>query len=148
MSGFPVVDESRRGAAMTLRRWLALCGVVAAVLIPASLFVGGSGSPDRDASAAKVLAHYRAHDSGNRLGALFMLIAAVLVVLFATRLREELRGGDTDQGMLALAAFGGGVLTAAGMAVAGVVHLALVSAADDHFATEAPPAQRGGQPCV
>ena len=122
---------------MTLRRWLALCGVVAAVLVPVAVFVVGGNSPDKNATAAKVLSFYRAHDGANRLGALMVLIAAALLVLFAARLHEVLRRSDSGTDVLPLAAFGGAVLASAGLSLAAVVHLALVSAADDLFASAA-----------
>ena len=123
---------------MRLRRWLAMCGVAAAVLVALGApVVGGSGFPDTNAPAAKVLSHYRAHAGANRLGAFLILIAAVLLVLFAARLREVLLGNDMSAGLLPLAAFGGAVLASAALTLAAVVHLALVSAADDRFPTAA-----------
>ena len=123
---------------MTLRKWLALCGVAAAVLVPLAIFVvGGSGSPQDDASAAKVMSFYRDHKTANKAAALMVAIAAVLLVLFAARLREVLRGSDIGVDALPLAAFGGAVVASAGMAFAAVTHFALISAVDHRFVTEA-----------
>lgn len=123
---------------MTSRRWLALCGVVAAVLVPVAIFfVGGGNSPEGDASAAKVLSFYRDHKNGNYAAAAMVGVAAVLLVFFAARLREVLRGSEIGADVLPVAAFGGAVLASAGLSLAAAVHYALVSAADHRFVTPA-----------
>jgi hypothetical protein len=119
---------------MTLRRWLAVSGVVAGVFALVS-FLGGGGSPNDDASAAKVVSYYRDHQTGTKLLALVGAISAVLLVLFATRLRELLQGGPGGDGaLLAAAAFGGAVILAAGIALSSATSFALARAADLHFA--------------
>jgi hypothetical protein len=101
-------------------------------------FVVLSGStPNDKASAAKVVAFYRAHENGNKVAVVMVLIAAVLVALFATRLREALRGDRLGDGLAPLAAFGGGVIVAGAFALGAAVHLALVNAADHRFAAAA-----------
>jgi hypothetical protein len=138
VSRFATEGREAIGGVMTLRRWLALCGVVAALLVPVALFfVGGSNSPSDSASATKVLSFYRDHKNANQVAAMMVAIAAVLLVLFAARLREVLRGSDIGAGVLPLAAFGGAVLASAGFSFAAVVHFALVAAADHRFVTAA-----------
>src|SRR5271157_2730717 len=78
------VGASGAGDAMTLRRWLALSGVGAAVLFAVSFF-GGGGSPNDDASAAKVVSYFRDHRVATQVEALLAVIGAVLMVLFAVR---------------------------------------------------------------
>jgi hypothetical protein len=106
------------GGVMTLRRWLALCGVVGALLVPLALFVVAGSGPNDKASAAKVVLYYGGHKNANNVAALVVAIAAVLLVLFAARLREVLRGGDIGGGVLPLAAFGGAVIASAGLSLA------------------------------
>jgi hypothetical protein len=117
---------------MGVRRVLALCGVVAAAILAVSV-VSRNGAPGGHDFPVVVQRYYRANDTVNQVGAVLVLIAAVLLVLFAARLRELLRSGDRDAGMLAMAAFGGAVLTSSTVALAAVIHLALVSAANDHL---------------
>jgi hypothetical protein len=119
---------------VTLRRWLALCGVVAPVLIVLAFTVVGGRTPDDNASAAKVVSYYRDHKSASMISALMVAIGAVLLVLFAARLREVLRGDGLGNGGLPIAAFGGALILAAGLLFLAAVHFALVQAADHRFA--------------
>jgi hypothetical protein len=122
---------------MTLRRWLALCGVVAPVLVVLAFTVVAGGTPNDKASAAKVVSFYRDHKVANMVGALMLTIAAVLLVLFAARLREVLRGDGSGGGVLPTAAFGGVLVLSASMLGSAIVHFALVQAADHRFAAPA-----------
>jgi hypothetical protein len=121
---------------MTLRRWLALCGAGAAVLFAVGTGLGGP-SPQDDASAAKVVSYFRDHPTVTRVGSLILAIAAVLVVLFAARLRELLQSGQPVDRLLPVAAFGGAVILAVGALLDAVVGFALVQAADHKFAAPA-----------
>jgi hypothetical protein len=121
---------------MTLRRWLALCGIGAAILFAVG-FLSGGGSPNDDASAAKVVSYFRDHRVGTNVGNLFGAIAAVLVVLFATRLRELLRDGGRGGDLLPLAAFGGAVILAAGTLLDSAIGFMLVRAAKFKFVVPA-----------
>jgi hypothetical protein len=121
---------------MTLRRWLALCGAGAAALFAVGTALGGP-SPQDDASAAKVVSYFRDHPTVTRVGSLLLAIAAVLVVLFAARLRELLQSGQPGGDVLSVAAFGGAVILAAGALLDAVVGFALVQAADHKFSAPA-----------
>src|SRR5882762_4031849 len=127
---------------MTLRRWLAVCGVAAPVLVILAFTVVAGSTPDDKASAATVVSYYRDHKDANFAAALMVAIAAVLFVLFAARLRELLRGdglrGDgLVGGALPLAAFGGLVVLAVSLLFSASIHFALVQAADRRFAIPA-----------
>jgi hypothetical protein len=122
---------------VALRRWLALCGSVGVVLVALAFTVVSGKTPNDKASAAKVVSFYRDHATANKIGALMVIIGAVLLVLFAARLREALRGDRLADGVLAVAAFGGGVVLASGLAFSASVHFALVAAADHRFAAPA-----------
>jgi hypothetical protein len=121
---------------MTMRRWLALCGVGAAVLFAVGTVLGGP-SPQDDASASKVVSYFRDHVTITRVGSLLLALAGVLVVLFAARLREVLQSGQPGRDVLSLAAFGGAVILAAGALLDAVVGFALVQAADHKFGAPA-----------
>jgi hypothetical protein len=122
---------------MTLRRWFALCGVVAPVLAVLAFTVVGGKTPNDKSNAAHVISFYRDHKVASMVAALMVTIAAVLLVLFAARLREVLRGDGSAGGMLPTAAFGGVLVLAAGLTGMAIVHFALVQAADHRFAAPA-----------
>jgi hypothetical protein len=83
---------------MTQRRWLALCGVVSPILIALAFFVVDPGSSDGSQSAAKVMSTYRGDKSAGVAAAYMVVIAAVLLVMFAARLREVLHAGEISGG--------------------------------------------------
>jgi hypothetical protein len=121
---------------MTLRRWLALCGVGAGVLFAVGTVLGGP-SPQDDASAAKVVSYFHDHLTVTRVASLILAIAGVLVVLFAARLRELLQSGEPGGDVLSVAAFGGAVILAAGALLDAVVGFALARAGEHRFAAPA-----------
>ena len=122
---------------MSYRRWLALCGVAAALLVPLGVFVVGGSTPDDKASGDEVVSFYRDHLAANRVAALMVVIGAALLVLFGVRLRELLDGDGPGANSFSLAAFGGAVLTSAGLLHAAAGHFALVDASDHQFAASA-----------
>jgi hypothetical protein len=129
--------HAKRGCMMTQNRWLGLCGVVAALLVPvAIIFVAGS-TPNDKASADEVMSYYRGHLNANRVAALLVTIAAVLLVLFAARLWDLLRGDRAGSAVFPVAAFGGALVTSSGLLLDAVVHFALVQASDHQFAAVA-----------
>ena len=133
MLGDRAVHIGNGGTQMTQNRWLGLCGVAAALLIPLGIIVLGGNAPKDDASADKVVSYYRGHLNSNRVAALMVTIAAVLLVLFAARLWEVLRADGRGTPVFPLAAFGGGLVASAGLVVSASLHFALVQAADRQF---------------
>jgi hypothetical protein len=121
---------------MTLRRWLALCGVGAGVLFAVGTVLGGP-SPQDDASAAKVVSYFHDHLTVTRVSSLILAIGGVLVVLFAARLRELLQSGEAGGDVLSVAAFGGAVILAGGALLDAVVGFALARAGEHRFAAPA-----------
>jgi hypothetical protein len=122
---------------MTLRRWLALSGVVSPVIIALAIAVVGGDTPDEKSSGEKVVSYFHAHQTAGRVAALMVVIGAVLLVLFAARLRELLGGDGRDGGILPIASFAGAVITATGLAFMAAIHFALVQAAQHRFAEPA-----------
>jgi hypothetical protein len=119
---------------MSYRRWLALCGVAAPLLIILAIVAVGGNSPQDDASPEKVMTFYRGHLTATRISGLMVAIGAVLLVLFAARLRELLRDGSE---VFSLAAFGGAVLGSAAFMFAVAVHFSVADAADNQFVEQA-----------
>jgi hypothetical protein len=103
-----------------------LTGLVFVVITVIVFAVGGS-TPDNHDSAAKVAAFYAKHHDKHMTLGYILGIASPFLVLFVSTLRHDLRrAGGTGQ--LANAAFGGGVLAAAGFAILATVHVALADA--------------------
>ena len=127
------IERVEVGETMTLRRWLALSGVGAAVLFAVSFFSGG-GTPNDDARAATVVKYFQDHRVGTQVFNLLGVIAAVLLILFAVRLREFLRDDGSDGGLLSTAAFGGALILAAGVMLDSAITFGLVRAARLNFA--------------
>jgi len=119
-------------ANMRQTRWerlAPLTGVIAVAIIVAVFAIGGS-TPDEHDSAAKVQAFYSKHHDKHSVLAFILAISIPFLVFFASSLRSDLRrAGGTGQ--LANAAFGGGVLAAAGFGILATVHLALTVAAEN-----------------
>jgi hypothetical protein len=122
---------------MSYRRWLALCGIASPLIIALGIIVVAGNTPDSDASTDKVMSYYSSHLTSNRIAALMVGIAAALLVLFVVRLRELLDSGESGTSVFSTAALAGGVMGAAGLTLAAVVHFALVDVADDGLTSAA-----------
>jgi len=103
------------------------------VLFAAS-FLSAGGSPNDDAHAANVVKYFQDHRVGTQVFNLLGVIAAVLLVLFAVRLREFLRDDGSDGALLPNAAFAGAVILAAGAMMDSAITFGLVRAARVNFA--------------
>ena len=62
---------------MASRRWLAVCGAAAIVLVVLAFSVVGGDTPDEKASADKVVSFYRDNNGASMAAALMLAIAAV-----------------------------------------------------------------------
>jgi hypothetical protein len=112
----------------TWGRLAPLTGVVFVVIVVLVFAIGGSTPGDHD-TAAKVRDFYGSHHNKHMTLAFIMMLAVPFLLFFVSSLRYDLRqAGGTGQ--VANAAFGGGVLAAAGIGILAFVHLALADAAD------------------
>jgi hypothetical protein len=113
----------------TWERLAPLTGVVFVAIVVAVFAIGGS-TPDSGDSAVKVQAFYAKHSDKHMALAFIMSMSIPFLLFFVSSLRSDLRrAGGTGQ--LANAAFGGGVLAAAGFGLLASVHLALADSADN-----------------
>jgi hypothetical protein len=100
-------------------------GLVFVLVILVTAFVIAPNAPLSTASANNVTAFVTAHrdalGAANYLGAL----ATLFLVLFAAALRSRLARAESDHGQLANVSFGGSLLLAGLLLVAGVVEVAL-----------------------
>ena len=105
-----------------------LTGLVFVAIVVAVFATGGSTPGDHD-TAQQVQDFYGQHHDKHMLLSFILALSIPFLLFFVSSLRHELRrAGGTGQ--LANAAFGGGVLAAAGFGVLAFVHLALADAAD------------------
>lgn len=117
---------------MTSGRWerlAPLAGVVFVVLVIVAFIPLGGDTPDNDATAQKVQSFYSQHSDRELVAAYVLALSVPFLVFFTSILYRAIRAAG-GRGRLATAAFGGGVLSAAGFAVAASIHLALAAAGD------------------
>jgi hypothetical protein len=107
----------------TWARRAPLTGIVAALLAIAAVIIGGTDTPDFDASASEVADYW--DDSAQIVSALLGSLAAVFVAFFAGTLRSRLRAA----GSLASLALAGGALFALGVGLFGGLSFTLADLA-------------------
>jgi hypothetical protein len=112
----------------TWERLAPLTGVAFVAIAVIAFAIGGSTPGDHD-TAQQVQAFYGDHHDKHMILSFVLALSIPFLLFFVSILRYELRrAGGTGQ--LANAAFGGGVLAAAGFGILAFVHLALADAAD------------------
>ncbi len=122
---------------MNARRWLALCGVIGALLIPIAIFAVDPIDSTASTSATEVMSLYHGDHTAGIVAAVMVALGGLLIACFGARLRDVLAGGETGSGSFPMIAFGGGLIAAAGCQVAAIVHVALEEAVNHGFATAA-----------
>ena len=115
---------------MSAPRLLPLSGILAVVLIVLAFVLGG-GTPDTNASAAKVMSFYSTHDA-RQIAASFALATSVpFLVLFAAGLASALWPREPGvRPVWELVLLAGGALAGGTILLAALVHFALVDGAD------------------
>src|SRR2546428_12671028 len=112
----------------TWERLAPLTGLVFVAIVVAVFAIGGSTPGDHD-TAQQVQAFYGQHHDKHSALAFLPALSLPFLLFFVSSLRYELRrAGGTGQ--LANAAFGGGVLAAAGFGILAFVHFVLAGASE------------------
>ena len=119
------MERSRRTTALA-----PLTGVLFVVLFIAGMAFGGE-PPDSDAPVDEVVDYWIDHDTATMVGAVVESLAAVALIFFAASLRRSLHRGDASTGLLSTAAFGGGIVAAAGLGVDAALRFAAADLAGD-----------------
>jgi hypothetical protein len=115
---------------MTTRRLLPLSGIVFVLLIALAVVIGG-GTPNPDASAAKVMSFYNAHDAREIASALVLATSVPFLAFFAVALATALWPVEADgRPVWELVLVGGSVLAGGAILLAAAVHFALADGAD------------------
>ncbi len=122
-------SETRQGLAARL---LPLSGVAFVVTILVSVVGVGGNTPDADASAAKVMSFYTAHQDRQIVAAFVLAVAMPFVAIFAINLALSLWPGDTGRTPVwQVVLAGGGFLAGSAFAAAGFIHFALADGANN-----------------
>jgi hypothetical protein len=111
----------------TFEKFLPASGILAGVLF----VMYGYVQQIPEGNQGNALALLRAHQTENLIstiaGALFM----VVMVFFATGIRQALRSGETGESTYSSAAFGGGILMAFSVGLTAMLTMAMMDAADN-----------------
>jgi hypothetical protein len=115
---------------MTTQKLLPLSGIISVVLIGLAVGIGG-GTPDPDASAAKVMSFYNAHDAREIASALVLAASVPFLVFFAVALATALWPREAGgRPVWELVLVGGSVLAGGAILFEAAVHFALADGAD------------------
>ena len=107
-----------------------LTGVLFVVLTVVALLLGGE-PPDGDDPVGEVVEYWVDHDTELMVGSVIEALAAVSLIFFAASVRRALRRGEDGAGVLSVAAFGGGIVAAAGLGVDAALRFTAADLADD-----------------
>jgi hypothetical protein len=122
-------------AAAGFARWAALGGVAYIILFVIGVILIFSGTPDGDASPAKVIAYYS--DSGHRdrmsVGWILVGVGVFFFLWFLSALRQVVRRLEGDDGFLTgVTTIGGGIYATLTLAAV-AVQVAISTMSDDTF---------------
>jgi len=101
------------------------------VLVLVAFFAIGGSTPDGDASARKVVSFYNDNETKEIIAAVVLSLGAVVLLAFASVLRDRLREALPGRSALPGLAFAAGVVAAAGFMTAATIHFALADYATD-----------------
>jgi len=108
-----------------------LTGALFVVLTLVAFFAIGGSTPEGDDSAQKVVSFYSDNESKEIIAAVALALAAVALIFFSATLRRCLEAASPGRGILPSAAFGAGIIAAAGFLTAATLHFALADYASD-----------------
>jgi hypothetical protein len=115
---------------MQRRNLIALTGALFVVLLVVGFIVGGD-TPDGDSPGAKVVSHYKDNETQNVVAIVLIALSTVPLLFFASTLAERVRLALPGRSVIPNFVLITGVLTAAGLLGAGVIHLALTDLGDE-----------------
>jgi hypothetical protein len=115
---------------MTTTKLLPLAGIPAVALVIATFLIGGS-TPSPDASAAKVMSFYSAHDARQIAAALVLAAGVPFLVFFGVALATAMWPGEAGvRPVWELAVLAGSALAGSAFLTAAGVHFELADGAD------------------
>lgn len=115
-----------------ISRWMGPLGLLTVVTI----FVGfgplSGKSPGQNASGASVAAYYNAHSAQSWASVYVVGFGLALLILFVSQLRTVLRNAGGGQTFWPNVVYAAGILLVAGIVIAGVFEVVLITAAHNH----------------
>jgi len=117
-------------ANQNVQRLAPLTGVLFVVLTIGSFIIEGE-PPGADEGKGKIVEFYVDNEGRTIVAALAASLAAVSLVFFAATVRRALRRGEQAMGVLSMAALGGGVVAATGIATDSALRFTLADSAED-----------------
>jgi hypothetical protein len=115
-----------------ISRWMGPLGLLTVVAI----FIGfgplSGKSPGENASGASVAAYYNAHSAQSWASVYVVGFGLALLILFVSQLRTVLRNAGGGQTFWPNVVFAAGILLVAGIVIAGVFEVVLITAAHNH----------------
>lgn len=126
---------SRGGSGVEIRdrnmsRWMGWLGLGILILVAVGFVIGPT--VNENALGPKVVSHYNSHQASGWASIYLVGAGLVLIVFFVSHLRGILREASGGRTFLPNAAFVGGILLIAGVAVTGAVIVALLLAAHNN----------------
>ncbi|MGQ0802819.1 MAG: hypothetical protein ACT4PI_02980 [Actinomycetota bacterium] len=113
-----------------LKRLAPLTGVLFVVFVFVSFAIQGD-PPGADEGAGEIAEWYTDHEGQTIFAALLASLGAASLVFFAATVRRALRRTEQAMGVLSMAAFGGGVVAATGVATDSALRFTLADSADE-----------------
>jgi hypothetical protein len=113
-----------------LKRLAPLTGALFVVLVFASFLIEGE-PPGADERPREIVEFYADNEGQTIFAALIASLGAVALVFFAATVRRAMRRIEQDMGVLSMAALGGGVVAATGIATDSALRFALADQADE-----------------
>jgi hypothetical protein len=115
-----------------ISRWFPpFTGVLFTACFVAANFLLGSGEDPKKKTPQEIVNHFNDQFTRQIIGVIVIGLACVTILYFGGWLRKLLRDAEGPSGILSAVVFGGAVTFAAGAAIAGSIHFALVDLADD-----------------
>lgn len=111
----------------TIRRFSPLAGIAFVLMIPIGFAIEG-GTPATDDPAAEIQQFYLDNDAKVIVGAFFIMMAAVALLVFGAALRDRI--ADAGARLLASVAFGGTIFGASAIAADSALRFSLAESAD------------------
>jgi hypothetical protein len=112
-------------------RWMPLTGILFIAMAIVGIIVGGEPPDAAGNSADEIVQFYTDNQGRVMAGVIFLTIATVLFVFFASFLRSVLDRGAGEDGMFSRIAFVGAVVFAVGGAIDGTLIIAMSEAAGE-----------------
>jgi len=113
-------------------RWMGPLGLAILVLVFVSFGPLSGNSPGENASGAKVVSYWNAHQGVGWAQMYLIGLALALIVVFGAQLRTILREAEGRPSFLPNTAFAGAIVFTAATVATGCIHMTILIAAHNH----------------